>query len=182
MLKEKQLVRFLALAAILYGLWFTLYEFLLKPNGTLDHLLTGNITIAICRLLDLVGYNTSYTIARKLGETYIYLDHNPIPVIRVGASCNGLELLVLFSIFVICYPGKWKVKIPFLLAGNVAIHLLNILRNFFLSLMSIHRYAYFEFFHRYVFVFMVYGSIFLLWMLWANKYSYSGITREPKAK
>jgi exosortase/archaeosortase family protein len=74
------------------------------------------------------------------------------------------------------------VKLPFLLAGNLLIHLLNIVRNFLLTLMSMHRSAYFELFHRYVFVFMVCGAIFLLWMLWANKYRYYGFKSETETK
>ncbi len=178
MLKEKQLIRFLLLSIGIYAIWFLLFEFIIKPNGKLDHMITLNITQAICTLLNLSGYDTIYTIARKLGETYIYLNHQSIPVIRVGASCNGLELLALFTIFIVCYPGNWRYKIPFILIGNLSIHLLNIFRNYILTLMAIHKSQYFELFHRYVFVFVVYGFIFLLWMLWADKYSHLKLKGE----
>lgn len=166
---NKTLLRFLVLTTLLYAVWLVSYELLIKPSGTFDHLITENITYFICRLLDLTGYPTHYTIAGKPGETYIFLIPHTKPLIRVGASCNGLELLVLFAIFIVCYPGKWKQKAWFIPVGLLFIHVLNIIRNYILTLMEIHKSPYFEFFHRYVFIFMVYGMIFLLWMWWADR-------------
>lgn len=164
-----KLLKFLLFTFALYGLWLISYEFLIKPSGRFDHLITENITYFICLLLDITGYTTHYTLAEKLGETYIFLVPQTKPLIRVGASCNGLELLVLFMIFILCYPGRLKNKVWFIPAGILIIHVLNIGRNYTLTLMEIHQSPYFEFFHRYVFIFMVYGVIFLLWMWWANK-------------
>src|SRR5262249_6387142 len=72
-----------------YGLWFLLYEFMLKPDGHLDHLVTEYVTIGICNLLDFSSYHATYTIALKHGETYVFLAGRVMPVVRIGASCNG---------------------------------------------------------------------------------------------
>lgn len=166
---NKKLFKFLLFTVALYGLWLVSYELLIKPSGRFDHLITENITYFICWLLDLTGYSAHYTLAEKWGETYIFLVPETKPLIRVGASCNGLELLVLFAIFIICYPGPLKSKAWFIPFGLLIIHVLNIARNYILTLMEIHKSPYFEFFHRYVFIFVVYGVIFLLWMWWANQ-------------
>lgn len=168
MLNQK-IIKFLFLAVILYGGWLLLYEILLKPSGKLDHILTENITYILCFLLELSGYQPHYTGAQHIGETYIFLASNVKPIIRVGASCNGLELLVLFTIFIICFPGKWKTKLWFIPTGLLLIHVLNVARNYMLTLMAIHKSPYFDLFHRYIFVFMVYGAIFLLWV-WFSSY------------
>jgi hypothetical protein len=34
--------------------------------------------------------------------------------------------------------------------------------------LAINRSIYFELFHRYIFIFLIYGTIFILWMIWAN--------------
>jgi exosortase family protein XrtF len=170
MLREKQLIRFLVLSVGLYMLWFMLYEFWLKENGHLDDLITRNITFIMCKLLQWTGYDVRYTTAHKLGETFIFNNPNPFPFLRVGASCNGLELFVLFTIFISCYPGPIRHKVIYILLGNLAIHVLNIFRNYILALLSLHKSPYFDLFHRYIFIFVVYGFIFILWMLWANKY------------
>ncbi len=183
MLKEKQLIRFLITAVGLYVLWFGLYEFWLKPDGHIDQLITENISIVISKLLQWTGYDVHFTSARKLGETYMYNSNDPFPFIRVGASCNGLELLILFTIFIISYPGNSKHKLLFIGLGLIGIHILNILRNYWLALFVLHNeMELFDLFHRYVFIFMVYGAIFLLWMLWVNKFSILTQKKESENK
>jgi len=172
MFKEKQLIRFLYTSIGLYILWFGLYEFWLKPDGHIDQIITENISMIMRKMLVWTGYDVHYTQARKLGETYIYLSNAPFPFVRVGASCNGLELLILFTIFIIAYPGKKKHKAIFIFLGLLGIHILNIFRNYWLALFVLHQEMdMFDLFHRYIFIFMVYGAIFLLWMLWVNKFS-----------
>jgi exosortase family protein XrtF len=166
---NKQLLRFLALTGITYITWLLIYEFLLKPSGLLDHVITENITYFICTFLDAFGYHPHYNIAHKTGETFVFIEQSTFPLIRVGASCNGLELLVLFCIFILFFPGKARTKAWFIPLGLFIIHALNIFRNTCLTLMEIHKSPYFDFFHRYVFIFMVYGVIFLLWMWWVNQ-------------
>lgn len=177
---NKKLLKFLFFTFALYGVWLLLYELVLKSPGYLDQLITENITYCICLLLDLTGYEVHYSIANKLGETFIYLNNSTFPLIRVGASCNGLELLVLFTIFIVCYEGRWLNKLWFISLGLLTIHLLNIMRNYILTLMEIHKSPYFEFFHRYVFIFVVYGAIFLLWMWWAGRQPITPAADEKK--
>jgi exosortase family protein XrtF len=168
---SKTFIRFLVTTILLYVAWFGLYEFVLKPNGRIDHVITENISVITCYLLDIAGYDAHYTIARKLGETYIFLGNDILPTVKIGASCNGLEMIVIFAIFVLCYPGHYLIKAVFIGCGILCIHALNVLRNFVLTLLAIHRSEYFELFHRYIFIFLIYGFIFLLWMWWANRLS-----------
>lgn len=165
---SKTFIRFIIFTVGLNLLWFGLYELWIKPNGKLDHLLTENISIICCYLLNLCDYNAYYTIGKKLGETYIFFGNDILPTVRIGASCNGLEMLVIFSVFIICYPGNKWLKTGFVSLGILCIHGLNILRNYVLILLAMHRSVYFELFHRYIFILLIYGIIFLLWMWWAN--------------
>lgn len=170
MLKQP-IVKFLVLFSFLLGVFFMGYELYIKPNGALDHYLTEVVTLGIIKLLNLTHYEASYTIGKQLGSTYIFISPQLIPVVKVGASCNGLELLMLFTIFITAYPGKWEYKIPFILVGNLLIHSLNILRNYVLTLLAYYNSPYYDFFHRYVFIFFIYGSVFLLWLYWTNTLS-----------
>lgn len=166
---NNKLVKFLLLTGAMYIAWLTCYEFVLKPWGVLDQIITENITYFICVGLDFLHFQPHYNLAKDISETYIYLGTNPIPIIRVGASCNGLELFILFTIFIIFYPSKTNSKTIFIVVGLLLIHLVNIIRNFILTLMTIGDSKYFDVFHRYIFIFMVYGVIFALWLWWANK-------------
>lgn len=177
---KKPLFQFLLIISLCYGAWFLCYEFYFKPKGNLDHVVTEYVTLGICNMLKITGYDCHYTIALKPGETYIFIAPQVLPAVRVGASCNGLELLVLFSLFILCYPGNFLIKIPYLVVGNLMIHGINILRNYWLTLMSVHHFPGYDLFHRYIFIFMVYGSIFGLWILWTNKLSLLKIKHEKK--
>ncbi len=170
--KDKTLVYFLLKVAVLYLGWYAAFEFLIKPDGRLDDIITKNISQGIVYLMNLTGIDTYFTQARKIGETWIWVAGGSKPLVRVGASCNGLEPLVLFAIFIIAYPGKVKHKLWFIPAGLIIIHIANILRNYWLSLMLYHqKMEMFHLFHRYVFVFLIYLLIFGFWVLWANKFS-----------
>jgi exosortase family protein XrtF len=171
---NKPIIKFLLIMGGSTAIWFLAYEFWLKPAGKLDHYITLHVSDMICLLLNITGYDTYYKTTLKLGETLIYFSPAIKPVVRMGASCNGLELFVLFIFFVAAYPGKWKYKIPYLIAGIIIIHFINVLRSYWLTLMAYHHSPYFDLFHRYIFIFMIYGAVFVLWMLWANYYSKKG--------
>jgi exosortase/archaeosortase family protein len=123
-----------------------------------------------------------YTPARKIGETYLFIVGTSKPLVRIGASCNGLEPLVLFAIFIIAYPGKTLHKLWFIPSGIVIIHLINIIRNYVLTLMVYFKMPSFDFFHRYVFVILVYLIIFGFWMLWVNHFSLKGLKNSKKSE
>lgn len=164
-------IRFIIGTVGCYLIWFGLYEFWLKPSGKLDHIITENISVITVKLLEWTGYDARYTIGKKLGETYVFIGEDILPTVRIGASCNGLEMLVIFAFFILWYPGNWWLKFVYVTGGLILIHGLNILRNYILTLLAIERSLYFELFHRYVFIFLIYGFIFLLWMWWANRLS-----------
>lgn len=169
--KDKPLLFFLLKIGILYGIWYLLYELWIKPDGSFDHIITEYITQSMIFMLNHSGFLSHYTIAEKLGETYIFIEPFLLPVVRVGASCNGLEPLVLFAVFITAYPGKASLKLAYIPAGLLVIHGINILRNYILTIMAYYKSEYYDLFHRYVFVIFVYLIIFGFWMLWVNRLS-----------
>lgn len=170
----KPLFRFLVIMGILTILWFVIYEFTMKPNGWLDHYVTIHVTKAVCFMLNSSGFETHYKTTLRMGEALIYFTPLLKPVVRMGASCNGLELFVLFVFFVVAYPGRWLYKIPYLISGLIIIDIINIFRSYWLTIMAYNHYPYFNLFHRYIFIFMIYGAVFCLWMIWANYFSKKG--------
>lgn len=169
--KDKPLLYFLLKIGILYGIWYLLYELWIKPAGSFDHIITEYITQSMVFMLNHTGYISHYTIAQKLGETYLFIEPQLLPVVRVGASCNGLEPLVLFGVFIMAYPGKMWLKWIYIPSGLILIHGINILRNYILTLMAYYHNPNYDLFHRYVFVIVVYLIIFGFWVLWTNYFS-----------
>ena len=171
MFNQHKLLRFLLLITSLYAVWFITYEFVLKPNGILDKHLTNWTCYGVTFCLNLFGYDSYYILSKKLGNAYLFIQPSSAPIVRVGASCNGQELFALFFFFIMAYPGKWKLKIPFMTVGFILVYLANIFRTYCLVVLAYHKSPLYDLFHRYIFIFFIYGLVFLMWMLWANKYS-----------
>jgi len=179
---DKSLLFFLAKIGSLYLLWYIVFEFFIKNDGRLDQIITQNISMGIVWLMQHSGIDMYYTLARKIGETYLFIAGTNKPLVRIGASCNGLEPLILFSIFIIAYPGKIMHKLWFIPSGIIIIHFINIIRNYVLTLMVYFRMPSFDLFHRYVFVILVYLIIFGFWMLWVNIFSLKGLKNNKKTE
>lgn len=171
MFNQRQLIRFLITVGVLCCGWFIGYEFFIKPQGTVDSYITHWVTVGVNHMLNLSGYRSHYVVSAILGNAYLYIEPYVRPVVRVGASCNGLELFALFACFMIAYPGKKMHKVLFISCGLLIIHIANLFRTYWLVLLAYHRSPYYELFHRYIFIFFIYGLVFGLWMVWANTFS-----------
>ncbi|MBC8085350.1 MAG: archaeosortase/exosortase family protein [Hymenobacter sp.] len=160
----RSLRRFLLLAVGLYLLWFFGYEQWLLPDGRLDAALSVNIAAAAAAVLRVLGFPASIA----ANNPNLLLMGQQMAVF-VGDPCNGLVLYALFTGFVLAYPGPVRRKLWFIPAGIMAIYLLNVVRVAALALNHLYSHQTVDFNHHYTFTFVVYGCIFLLWMLWARR-------------
>lgn len=90
---------------------------------------------------------------------------------RIIEGCNALSVVILFISFVIAFTGKFKNTILFILFGSILIHILNITR---IALLCMALYSFPEYehiLHGVVFPLIIYGVVFLLWVVWVNKFS-----------
>jgi exosortase family protein XrtF len=161
---KNPLVRFLISVFALYLLWYLIYNLWLHPDERLD-LFVIDLTISISKwILELFGYMV-YTGADRL------IGVDGTSGLWIGDNCNGIVLFSLFAGFVIAYQGKIKYKLIYIPLGIISIQLLNVLRVVILAILDTHSRAWTEFNHTYTFTIIIYGYIFLLWMLWVNKFS-----------
>lgn len=113
----------------------------------------------------------SYTIPHPSEPSFKLFYHNQY-VARIIEGCNAISVMILFVAFVIAFTGKFKNTVLFLLFGIFLIHVLNIARIALLTIAGYH-YPQFEgFLHDLIFPLVIYGIVFLLWVIWVNKYSY----------
>lgn len=161
---KNNIARFLGKAALFYLIWFLVYELWLHPDQTLD-LYVINVTVYLSKLiLTGLGYEV-FTGAERL----IGIDGTG--GLWIGDNCNGMVLFALFAGFIISFPGKLLNKFIYIIIGVILIELVNILRVVVLAILQTHSVFLMEFNHTYTFTIVIYGFIFLLWMLWVNKYS-----------
>ena len=112
----------------------------------------------------------SYT-APNPNEPSVKLFYHDTYVSRVVEGCNALSIVILFVSFVVAFTGKFKKTIVFILFGCVLIHLLNITRIAFLSIALYHFPEYEHILHGVIFPLIIYGVVFILWVIWVNKFS-----------
>ena len=93
-------------------------------------------------------------------------------VSRIIEGCNALSVIILFISFVIAFSGKLKNTIYFIISGSIIIHVLNITR---IALLMVAFYNFPEanfILHDILFPLVIYGAVFILWIIWVNKFSF----------
>lgn len=90
---------------------------------------------------------------------------------RIVEGCNAISVIILFASFIFAFSAKFKNTFLFILFGSVIVFILNIFRIALLTL-GIYNYPeYEEFLHNIVFPVVIYGVVFVLWIVWVIKFS-----------
>lgn len=93
-------------------------------------------------------------------------------VARIIEGCNAISVIILFVSFVIAFTGKLKPTLLFLIIGSLLIHVFNVFRIALLC-MALYNFPQFDsVLHDVIFPLVIYGLVFLLWIVWVNKYSF----------
>jgi exosortase family protein XrtF len=162
--KNNIIFKILTRLLFLYIAWFVIYNLWLHPKETVDLFVIDNTINISSKILNALGYNVFTGADRLIG-----IDGSS--GLWIGDKCNGITLFAVFAGFVLAFPGNPKHKLWFIPLGVIAIHLLNILRIIILAILDLHSRAWTEFNHTYTFTIIIYGFIFLLWMIWINRFS-----------
>tara|TARA_B100000795_G_C22758262_1_gene422446 strand:+ start:285 stop:749 length:465 start_codon:yes stop_codon:yes gene_type:complete len=101
-------------------------------------------------------------------ETSMKLYINQTYLARIVEGCNAVSIIILFIAFIISFSEKLKKTVLFLVAGGTLIYAVNILRIAILAI-AIYKYPeYTDTLHGVVFPAIIYGMVFLLWMIWVR--------------
>lgn len=116
-------------------------------------------------------FNCDADIAPNSKEPAVNLFYNHKHMARIIEGCNGLSVIILFISFVVAFSGKIKTTILFIIGGSLLIHVLNVFR---IALLSVVLYSFpssEHIVHGVIFPLFIYGVVFLLWIIWVNKFS-----------
>jgi exosortase/archaeosortase family protein len=103
---------------------------------------------------------------RLSGQT-MYFDNGSW--ISINESCAGDKQILQFTLLLLIYPGRWKHKLWYIPMGMVIIHLTNISRIVFLSLVSVYRPEWWHIAHDTLLRGMFYVVILVLWIIWVER-------------
>lgn len=167
-IKSNAFLRFVITAGFIYVALYLIYQFVIKRYTFYDQKFIGSIIQSAGFILKTLGYKT-FKVLQDRDMQVIGIDGSN--GVWVGSNCNAITLFTLFAVFIIAYPGYQKGKYWFIPTGIIVIHLLNILRVVALALIANYYPQYLNFNHTYTFTFIVYAFIFMLWMIWVNKFA-----------
>ncbi|MEL1239855.1 exosortase family protein XrtF [Flavobacterium flavipallidum] len=103
--------------------------------------------------------------------SFVMLFYKQQPIARMIEGCNAISVIILFVSFVVAFSGKLKATLLFILGGSVLIYILNLVRIALLCLALYHFPEQQELLHTIIFPLFIYGVVFLLWVIWVNKFS-----------
>lgn len=173
--KYKNITLFLIKFFGTYFLLFGLYAYYLstnqeKVNGFQCAPLTTQVADQTVSLLELFNYNVKseqhnaeMSVKLLVGDNY---------VARVIEGCNSISIIILFAAFIVAFAGPKKATIIYVILGSLLIYGVNILRIAFLTMMLYKYPNQQEVLHNLVFPAIIYGTTFLLWVLWVQKFSH----------
>jgi exosortase family protein XrtF len=116
-------------------------------------------------------FNCDASIAPNLKESAVNLFYNGKHMARIIEGCNGLSMIILFVSFVVAFSGKIKATILYIIGGSLLIHILNVVRIALLCVLIYYFPKQEHILHGVFFPLFIYGVVFLLWIIWVNKFS-----------
>lgn len=121
------------------------------------------------KVISLFESNTH--IEPNLTEPSVNLFYKEKWVSRIIEGCNALSVMILFVSFIFSFSGKFKQTILFIFFGCIMIHVFNIVRIALLGISMYHYPEYQDVLHGVIFPLFIYGVVFVLWIVWVNKFS-----------
>lgn len=116
-------------------------------------------------------FEADFYIKQISNTSYIMFYYNQQAVARMIEGCNAVSVIILFISFVVSFSGKLKSTLLFILGGSVFVYILNVIR---IALLCLALYWFPEqqsLLHEIVFPLFIYGVVFILWVVWVNKFS-----------
>lgn len=168
--KYKSVIRFLVLFLGTYVVLSLLYNAYLHFGKSetyypdpITHLVAKQTSV----LTSAFGYKAE--IIPHPNEASMKLIINGNYLARIVEGCNALSVMALFAAFIAAFHQRWKPTLLYIFMGAVLIYCANLFRIVLLAIALYEYPQYEEVLHGVVFPAIIYGMVFLLWVLWVRK-------------
>jgi exosortase family protein XrtF len=131
--------------------------------------ITRTVAQNTVQVLELFGQEAA--VEESASDAYIKLLYHQKYVARMIEGCNAISVIVLFISFVVSFSGKLKHTLLFVFGGVFIIYVLNVMR---IAALCVSLYFFPEHeavLHGVLFPLFIYGVVFVLWVIWVNKFS-----------
>lgn len=116
-------------------------------------------------------FNCDVLIQKSLSGSFLQVWYNKTNVVRIVEGCNAVSVMILFVSFVLAFSGKLKTTLLFILSGILFIYILNVVRIAILTILLFRFPEKEHLLHGVLFPLIIYGLVFILWIVWVNKFS-----------
>ncbi len=165
-------LKFLFLFFVTYGVLSFLYNLYLSQYKDIEYPIdpfTESVSYQVKFVSNLFG--NVVEIHKFPQEQWTRVTYSDVRIARVVEGCNAISVMILFVSFVIAFAGKLKKTLIFILIGILLIHILNLFRIALLVVLLYHYPQHSHLTHGVLFPLIIYGFVFMLWVVWVRKYS-----------
>ncbi|OIQ21952.1 exosortase family protein XrtF [Lacinutrix sp. MedPE-SW] len=173
--KYKSVIKFILTFLLVYIALSYAYKLYLDNSNSpvyYPDYVTHQVAKQTNALVSFFGYDSQ--VVKHPDEPSMKMIINGNYLARVIEGCNALSVIILFVAFIVAFKGKLKTTVLYILFGILIIYIINIIRIALLSIGIYHYPEYTTILHSVIFPTIIYGLVFLLWMLWVNKFSNIG--------
>jgi exosortase H (IPTLxxWG-CTERM-specific) len=89
--------------------------------------------------------------------------------VSIEAGCNGVEATLVLIAAMLAFPAPWKHRLLGLVAGVIAVQLLNVLRVISLFYLGQWNRQMFEWAHLYVWQALIMLDVLVVWLIWVRR-------------
>ena len=171
-IKYKSVIKFILTFLLVYISLSVVYKFYLdysKDSKFYPDYVTNLVARQSADLIHVLGYQAQ--VLPHPEEPSMKLIINDKYLARVIEGCNSVSVIILFLSFIIAFSGKPKTTFLYILSGSVLIYVVNLLRIVILSIGLYHYPWRRDILHTVIFPGIIYGMVFLLWIIWVNRFS-----------
>ena len=92
-------------------------------------------------------------------------------VAQIVEGCNSISVIILFVSFIVAFSGGLKNTLVFIFGGSLLIYIMNVIRIALLTVLVYYFPNNLHLLHSILFPLIIYGLVFILWVIWVNKFS-----------
>jgi len=178
---RKIIINFLIRFFVTYFVLLAAYSIYLKQTQQKGDIfscdpLTEEVAHQTHKLGKLFGFNT-YT-GQHESELSMKFFVGDVYAARIVEGCNSVSIIILFLTFIIAFTGTFKATVIFGIIGCIIIYVVNLFRILILSLLMYKYPEYQYLLHSLLFPGIIYGTTFILWIIWVNKFSHLKLLKK----
>lgn len=171
-IKYKSVIKFILTFLLTYAVLSVAYKFYLDFSTGTDYYpdyFTNLVARQSETLFEVFGYNAEMVKHTNEASMKIIIENKFVA--RVVEGCNSISIIILFISFIIAFADAFKATLIYILAGSVLLYIVNLIRIVILSIGLYHYPWRRDILHTIIFPLIIYGMVFLLWMLWVRRYA-----------